>query len=162
MLEAINLELSFFLVSILYGAGILFFYDMLRILRRVIRQNWFFVSIEDLLFWMFAGVFLFRMIYEKNNGIIRGFAIIGLGFGMIVYYNIISQKLVVFVSKIINKFLLFLKKTICFLFRPIRWLGRRIGWLFSFFHKKLRKIKKHYSKQLKKSGKTVKIALKKK
>ncbi|MDD4113087.1 MAG: spore cortex biosynthesis protein YabQ, partial [Herbinix sp.] len=63
MNKGITIELQFFMISILWGALVLLAYDLLRILRRIIRHNVLAVAIQDLLFWVLASVFIFALIY---------------------------------------------------------------------------------------------------
>jgi spore cortex biosynthesis protein YabQ len=85
MNSAITTQLEFFLVSTLWGAIILFVYDGFRILRRVVKQNEIIIALEDLVFWVFAGVFIFAMMYHLNDGIIRGYSVMGMTIGMLLY-----------------------------------------------------------------------------
>ena len=102
MNASIVFELQFFLTSILWGSLIVFAYDFLRIIRRLIVHNNFFVSLEDLIFWVITSVFIFSMLYKENNGIIRGFSIAAMLIGMLVYYYLFSDLFVNGVSKFIN------------------------------------------------------------
>lgn len=100
MSETIGLELMFFFVSIKSGAFLLLAYDFLRIFRRILKHKRFFVAMEDLLFWIIASIYLFGIMYEQNDGVIRGFSILGMGLGMIIYYNLLSN-IVINISTII-------------------------------------------------------------
>lgn len=102
MNQAISVELQFFLVSIIWGALLLLVYDMLRILRRLIKHGEFLVAMEDLIFWVCASLFIFVMMYKENNGIIRGFSIMGMAIGIIIYHFAISELLVGFLTKLIK------------------------------------------------------------
>ena len=86
----------------LVGSLIVFAYDFLRIIRRLIVHNNFFVSLEDLIFWVITSVFIFSMLYKENNGIIRGFSIAAMLIGMLVYYYLFSDLFVNGVSKFIK------------------------------------------------------------
>jgi hypothetical protein len=63
MNPAISVELHFFLTSILWGVILLVAYDVLRIFRRLIKHDAFFIALEDLIFWVVASLFIFAMIY---------------------------------------------------------------------------------------------------
>ncbi|HCR40721.1 MAG TPA: spore cortex biosynthesis protein YabQ, partial [Lachnospiraceae bacterium] len=84
-------------------------------IRRIIRHNGFFLAIEDLIFWMIAGLFIFSMIYRENNGVIRGFSVMGMAIGMVLYHYILSDFLVSFITKIIRALL-----------RPFRFIIKKI------------------------------------
>jgi spore cortex biosynthesis protein YabQ len=101
MNPGITFELHLFFISILWGALVLIAYDLLRILRRIIRHNVAVVAIQDLIFWVVAGVFIFAMIYVKNNGIIRGFFVMGMVIGMLAYHYLLSDLIVMLISSLI-------------------------------------------------------------
>ncbi len=105
MNPAITIELQFFLISILWGAILLLAYDILRIFRRLIKHGAFLVAVEDLIFWVVASLFIFIMIFHKNDGIIRGFSIIGMLLGIILYHFSISEGLVKCITKLIQTLL---------------------------------------------------------
>lgn len=158
----IMLEVKFFFVSVACGVLLLIAYDLLRIVRRILKQNGFLVAIEDLLFWIAGGVFFFHTIYTENYGIIRSFSIAGLILGMVLYHNTISGPFVDLTSGFINRVIRLLKKGILILFRPLGWLLKRIRWLLLFFGLKIKKPFRNLIKGLKSTLKTVKISLTKK
>ncbi|NLK27498.1 MAG: hypothetical protein GX306_04035 [Clostridiales bacterium] len=151
MNHAITIELEFFLVSILWGAIILLSYDGLRILRRLIKHNGFLLALEDLIFWVATSVFIFSMIYTENNGIIRGFSIMGMAIGMVLYHYLISEWLVTMITKIIEALL-----------SPIRFVLKKLGQFLRFLMAKGKKFSKLFLSQLKKILKSVRMALNKK
>ena len=67
--------------SFLLGAFITFCYDLFRILRRIIPHGIFWISLEDLVFWVMATGGIFYLLYYENNGMFRWFAVIGAGAG---------------------------------------------------------------------------------
>ncbi len=115
MNASITLELQFFLTSILWGAVLIIVYDFLRILRRLIGHGIFLISFEDLVYWLAASLFIFTILYKENNGIIRGFFILGMGIGMMLYYYVLSDLFVKGASEIIK-----------YIMRPIMKLLRKL------------------------------------
>ncbi|MBB5196960.1 spore cortex biosynthesis protein YabQ [Anaerocolumna cellulosilytica] len=159
MNQAIVVELHFFGTSVLWGVLILILYDFLRIFRRLVSHNNFFVALEDLLYWMVSSVLIFRMMYQQNNGIIRGFSIMGMLLGMLIYHGTISDLCVTFISSfllrienLIKRIVLFILSPFCFLFKLIKNLVLRIIRL-------MKKFTSFLSKSLKKKKKSGKIAL---
>ncbi len=75
------------------GAGLLALYDVLRIIRRLIRHNAAAVAAEDLLFWVFCGIAMFGFMYRENDGVIRGFLVLGAAAGMLLYTMIVSRRI---------------------------------------------------------------------
>jgi spore cortex biosynthesis protein YabQ len=148
MNKAISIELQFFLISILWGAILLLVYDGLRIIRRVFKHNGFFIAVEDLIFWVMSSLFIFIMMYKENNGIIRGFSIMGMTIGMVLYHYILSELLVNLITKLIYT-----------LFRPFILAFNQVKRLFMFFYSKVKKLTAFFLLRLKKLLKSVKITI---
>ena len=70
-------ELDFFAASFLLGMLLVLVYDCLRIFRQIVRHGTAWVSVEDLCYWIGSAFAVFAMLYRKNDGLIRGFAIGG-------------------------------------------------------------------------------------
>lgn len=103
MSEVIVREAHFFVSCLVTGVIVVALYDIIRIIRRVISHSNAVIAAEDLIFWFLGGIYIFRMLYIKNDGIIRGFAIIAIVTGMIVYNITISSLIVKYVSLVLNK-----------------------------------------------------------
>lgn len=173
MTEIINLEVQFFLASIICGILLLVVYDCLRIIRRIIPHKAFLVALEDILFWVAASIVIFIMIYERNNGTIRGFAILGILLGMVIYNQLLSKPIVMGITWLIKTILKGIKSIFGILLKPFMFVGKKIMKVLGFAGRKVgkvnnkitrnaRKFRKSSSKQLKNVAKTVKISVTKK
>ena len=91
MILGIGKELSVFLQAVLAGNLIYLVYALIRVMRRLWKHNLFFVSLEDLIFWIGTGIYLFVRIYQTSDGIIRWYFVIGVLLGGILTHFIISQ-----------------------------------------------------------------------
>jgi hypothetical protein len=91
MILGIGKELSVFLQAVLAGNLIYLVYALIRVMRRLWKHNLFFVSLEDLIFWIGTGIYLFVRIYQTSDGIIRWYFVIGVLLGGIVTHFIIFQ-----------------------------------------------------------------------
>ena len=91
MILGIGKELSVFLQAVLAGNLIYLVYSVIRVMRRLWKHNLFFVSLEDLIFWIGTGIYLFVRIYQTSDGIIRWYFVIGVLLGGIVTHFIIFQ-----------------------------------------------------------------------
>jgi spore cortex biosynthesis protein YabQ len=149
MNPAITIELQFFLLSILWGGLLLLAYDVLRIFRRLIKRGAILVAVEDLIFWLLASLFIFTMIFHNNNGIIRGFSIIGMILGIILYHFSISEWLVKSITKLIQTLLSPINAAVKQIIRFVRFL-----WTLG------KKGINNLLYRLKKNKKSVKITLK--
>ncbi len=85
------------------GALLCFIYDWIRIFRRIcVHKKVIWISVEDILFWIVAGLVLFVLSFETRNGVVRGFLLIGAVFGAAVYQVILGKHLVVIISKFLR------------------------------------------------------------
>lgn len=86
----IETEISVFLQAVLSGSSVLLTYWCIRVVRRIIRHNLFFISVEDFLFWIGTGLYLFYEIYNTSDGSIRLFFVIGVIVGVLLVYALIN------------------------------------------------------------------------
>lgn len=84
-------EVQLLFLSILFGIGILLYYDCFRVIRMLVVHKNCFVAMEDLFFWITISVTMFSMFYYYNNGEIRFYCILGMGIGMIAYSICLSE-----------------------------------------------------------------------
>ena len=135
--ESILTEARFLMISILSGAALIFFYDIFRILRRVMEHGTVWIAIEDFFYWLACAILFCAMLYKENDGLVRGFAMGGLFLGMLGYNRFVSPIVIKYVAKVLGFIMKILRKVFGILIKPL---------------KKIKKI-------LKKIGKTVKIGL---
>ena len=135
----IIMELRFFLMSVLCGVILLVIYDCLRIFRKVIEHDSVWISIEDILYWVFSAVLIFRMMYEMNNGIIRGFSMAGVLLGMIIYKYSISEYVVKGISFVLIQVKKFIMKLIHLLLKPLGFVKKKVIQLLKAIAKVVRK-----------------------
>ena len=91
MILGIGKELSVFLQGVFAGNFIYLVYSVIRVVRRLWKHNLFFVSLEDLIFWIGTGIYLFIKIYQTSDGTIRWYFVIGVLLGGLITHFIISQ-----------------------------------------------------------------------
>ena len=159
MNEAIVVELRFFTASVIWGMLLIVFYDTLRIFRRVIKHNRFFVAIEDILYWIICSVLIFRMMYKQNNGIIRGFSIAAMLLGMLIFHHAISDFFVNILSVVIYKFLRVIGSMLKIIFTPFYFIIKKISKIVLWIFNKMKKIRNNLSTVLKKNKKSSKMAV---
>lgn len=85
-MEQIIQEGNFFLSSYLTGVFLLFFYDVMRFPRLLWNHGKLWKFVSDYIYWVVAGFFVFVLIYQVNEGAIRGFAVMAMILGMLSYY----------------------------------------------------------------------------
>lgn len=91
MILGVGKELSIFLQAVLAGNLIYLVYTVFRIVRRIVRHNLFFISLEDLIFWISTGIYLFVKMYQTSNGSIRWYFVIGVVLGGLITHGIIFE-----------------------------------------------------------------------
>ena len=145
-------EADVLLAAFLTGALLLFIYDVLRIVRKIVPHKMWLVGVEDLLFWIGSALALFAMLYRENSGYIRGFVIGGVLVGMLLY-NLLLSAWIVAGSVFLLKMILFV------LSRPLVWTARLFRKPLGFAGRKVKKLLRFIKKELKKLWKTVKIGM---
>ena len=113
-------ENEFLLHALLLGIFITFIYDLLRVFRRVVPHNGFFVSVEDMAFWVYCGGEVFLLMYHEGNGSLRWFAVLGALLGMFLYRKLVSRLFVKYAALLLCRLLKILGKLLEFLSRPFR------------------------------------------
>ncbi len=91
----ISLEITaqgwLFLYGIFCGSCLLLTYDMLRIWRRVVKHGVVWMAVEDVIYWCFCACVIFAMLYRQNDGRIRGFVMLAIALGMLLYHFCFSR-----------------------------------------------------------------------
>ncbi len=87
----VSYALSVFGFSCLLGVALSVFFSFLKILRIVIRFNTVVIAIQDFVFWFLSGMAVFMFAIWQNDGIVRGYVLIGALIGALVYYLTIGD-----------------------------------------------------------------------
>ncbi len=160
--ENIFHELDFFAVSFVLGILLVLVYDCLRIFRRLVRHGTVWISLEDLGYWVFTAFVIFAMLYQKNDGLIRGFSIGGIVFGMLLYNQLISRYTVKYIARALKKVIRTIQKICRIILTPFRAAAKKVSNKGSEIAGKGRKIKKILNKRLKIWKKLIRIGITKK
>ena len=118
-------ENRFLLYALIMGIFITFLYDILRILRRVIPHGSILTALEDIAFWIYCAGEVFLLMYHESDGRLRWFAVMGAMVGMFSYKKLISGPFVKYVSLLLQKLLMLMKRGFCILFKPFRLMGAK-------------------------------------
>jgi len=148
--EAVRYQSTLFGMAVIWGIGIVWLYDVLRILRRIVKHTKFFVYVEDIIFWIAEAFIIYHLMYTNDNGAIRIYTMFGICIGIFLYSLLLSRFFVKIISKILTSI-------INFILKPIRFIKRIFESLFRRFYTKLKKIIKYFVKRLKKIRKTGRI-----
>ncbi len=96
----IRQQLIYVTASFAAGMAVMLLYDMLLIMRLIIRRPGVLTAVEDVLFWIGSGVFVFYVFYRCSEGVVRVYAIAALFFGMWLLQWSIGRRIVSFAEKI--------------------------------------------------------------
>lgn len=92
MSHYIILEATLAIQSFLLGLTLMISYDFLRLFRMWIPHGKFWIDMEDLVYWVYCAGMTIRLLFEKNDGIVRGY-VIGCAFlAMLLYDRIVSRR----------------------------------------------------------------------
>ncbi len=141
-------EVSFFSHSMIMGIVITFVYDWFLIIRKLIKHNMLWISLEDMVFWFACGIGVFYMLYRENNGVLRWFTVIGAVIGMLCYKILIGGKFVHIMSTCIYKIMWLIFKFIQIVVKPLKWLFLKLKKLADFIKKKLKKLRNFIKNKL--------------
>lgn len=152
-------ENVFLLYAFASGIFITFVYDILRIWRRVAPHGGLLVSLEDLAFWVFCAIHIFRLMHRESNGSLRWFAVMGALTGMLLYKKTVSGLLVRYVSLVLRWVRDLLRRVLGFCLRPVSKAGHAVG---STVGRLVKRALLFCKNRLKNYGKLLKIRVKKK
>lgn len=96
--EGIWEELAILRDACALGILLAFGYDLLRILRRIVPHGTIGISVEDVLFWAACGVVIFLLLYEENDGYIRGYILGQIVLGALIYRLLFGRFLMKWIS----------------------------------------------------------------
>lgn len=153
-------ENEFLLHALWMGIFITFIYDLLRIFRRVVPHRGFFVSAEDLFFWIYCGGEVFLLMYHKSDGTLRWFAVLGALTGMFLYRKLVSPYFVKYVSLALNWLLGILGKILNILCKPLLFAGRKTKTAAGGIGRLLRQLRRHMKNRLTYFFKKLKMTIK--
>ena len=87
----IVLEVELLLESFALGAVLIFFYEMMQAIRMIKKPKERTKNIQDIFYWCIVAVATFFLLYHCNDGVIRGFAIAGVGTGMVITGKVLKM-----------------------------------------------------------------------
>ena len=98
------------------GVLLAWIYDNIRAFRRIVRHKTVvFMSVEDIIYGIYAGLSVFVMCFKVADGIIRGFIIMGIAVGAFLYFKFLSSFYIRWSVRIIK----ILLKPACFILKNV-------------------------------------------
>lgn len=136
-------ENLFLLHAMRMGVVISFLYDILRIYRRLFPHGLFWVSVEDLIFWIYCSAEVFFLMHREGNGNLRWFAVMGAMLGMGIYVKLVSPLFVKYSLMILGPIVRFFRKQREAALRKVRnarhFLKKKLTFLLRTIKMKIRK-----------------------
>ena len=142
MVVTLAFQLKQLLVMMICGFVFAFLYDILRAFRRTVPHGLFYISVEDLFFWLFCSVGIFMAVLRLNYGQMRLFLVLGAIIGAAFYYWLISPVFLKMSMIVSNIFKLCLK----ILLSPFVITAETLNVIFKHFVNNLKKVLKKYKK----------------
>ena len=96
-------EVNIFFRAIMLGCAAGFCYDFLRILRRILKGKTIRVGIEDITFFIIFSLLMDVFLYYVNGGILRGYILVGIIMGVVLFEAGPGYLLIHFVEWILRK-----------------------------------------------------------
>ncbi len=91
MSEIIHGQVTFLLVTLCCGMALIFFYEILRLLRWMFKHTGAVIWMEDILYWASVSIPVFYIFFVYNDGEIRWYGVLMLVLGAWLYENGISR-----------------------------------------------------------------------
>lgn len=83
----------------LLGVILMLIYDILKIVRIIIKHSGLLIAIQDIIYWVISGGLMFLLLYKEDAGSIRWFAVGMVLLGMLLYYLMISRFFIPLIEK---------------------------------------------------------------
>lgn len=116
-----------FLIFTVNGILIGFLFDIFRIIRKSFKTTDLMTYIEDIMFWILTGIIILFSICKFCDGELRGFTIIGIAIGIIIYMLTISTYIIKVSLFIINILKTVLSKIIGIIIYPFKIIFKPIS-----------------------------------
>jgi spore cortex biosynthesis protein YabQ len=130
MVLSVQVQMYYFLSTIVAGLFVGIMFDTYRILRGFNTPNKFITAISDLLFWIFAALVVFIFFLYTNNGDLRYYTFVGLFLGLFIYFKTISKPFGNILKWIIYIIIKAFRMLIVLLLYPLRMLRYLMNYLF--------------------------------
>ena len=99
LVSGLELELALLGKAFLSGILLTVFYDVIRVIRRMIPHGIVWISLEDFVYGIVAGSWLFLKVCQVNDGIIRFYMILGIAAGVLLYRISLGQLMMRWLTK---------------------------------------------------------------
>lgn len=98
----IRYEAQLLFFSVCTGAWLAAAYDCVRFFRMICPHKTWVAGAEDLIYGVYCAVMTFSLLYQQNDGNLRGFCIGGVIFGMAAYEYVVGQNVLKHLQKAVE------------------------------------------------------------
>lgn len=98
MILSLSFQSNLFITTVIWGVGLAFLYDLIRVLRLAFKHSRVFIAAEDVLYWIGVSFTVFFVILSESFGEVRAFCILGVFLGML-FYSLALSKIFLSVSE---------------------------------------------------------------
>lgn len=116
-----------YVYSVCGGVVFSFLYDVLRVSRRSVRHSRVLVIVQDILYWMIISIGILLLIYRINEGEIRGFIIVGIICGAVLYFLIFSRVILFITVPIVSSLIKLIGKVIWVFTLPFKKIKEKMS-----------------------------------
>lgn len=95
----------FILQTFLNGFLIMAVYDVVRLVRYMLKPAYIIVAVVDVLYFTLSACLIFYTFYQFNNGIVRGYLILILSGGGLLYHLVFSGVFMAYGQRFIRFFI---------------------------------------------------------
>ena len=85
--------------SFLLGIILMVSYDFLRLFRLLVPHGGLLTGAEDFVYWCGCAAATFSLLFYENSGILRGYVIVCVFFGMFLYDRLVSRNVFALLKK---------------------------------------------------------------
>lgn len=113
-MELLEHQVIVFLCSVVVGAFLCAIYDIFRIARIAFKASDTLVFIQDIFYFVITLAISFVLVIEYNQGVLRGFLLIGELLGFVIYFFTVSRLIMCCANGVID--------LVKFVTLPLYWL----------------------------------------
>ena len=109
------------------GAVCGMYYDVFRVVRVIMRPTARVIFVQDLAFFVSSAAVTFLFLLALNGGEVRWYLLLGQLAGFALYYRTVGQLVLRFANGVYRALSAAWRWWWRTVFRPLRWIGRKIG-----------------------------------
>ena len=143
-------QVQLFGQAVLFGCCMLLVYDLIRIFRRVAAHG---------VVWMISAFVLFQFLYQEDDGKVRGFVILAMFLGMLLYGRLCSRGVVKGGTFLLQRLCGGVRSFFRGIMKPVKIMVSPVGKCAQCLRPTCKKRNRYVKKRLKKLWKAVRMGL---